>query len=58
VTTWLSNSNLSDQAGRPRVSNNTVVAAALAVLVAIGLYLVVSPSHSIAQDAAASMAGP
>jgi hypothetical protein len=58
VTTWLSNSNLSDQAQRTRGDNSTVIVAALTVLMAITLYLVVSPGQPISQDAAASLAGP
>jgi hypothetical protein len=58
MTTWLSTSNPSDHATRARGSDGVVLCAALAVLIAIVLYLVVSPSHPIAQDAAATLAGP
>jgi hypothetical protein len=47
MTTWLSNSNLSHQTNRAHGSNSVVLYAALAVLVAIALYLVVTPGHLI-----------
>jgi hypothetical protein len=58
MTTWLSNSNLSYQTNRARGSNSVVLYAALAVLVAIALYLVVTPGHLIPQDAAATLVDP
>ena len=58
MTTWLSNSNLSPQTNRARGSNSVVLYAALAVLVAIALYLVVTPGHLIPQDSAAYLVGP
>jgi hypothetical protein len=58
MTAWLSNSNLSGQGRRARGINSPVLYAALAVLAAIALYLIMSAGHPIAQDAAASLAGP
>jgi hypothetical protein len=58
TTTWLSKSSLPDRATRAREGNSAVIVAALAVLAAIALYLVVSPSQPIAQDAPAGFAGP
>jgi hypothetical protein len=57
MTAWLSNSNLSGQWGHAR-GISPVLFAALAVLVAIALYLIMSAGHPIAQDAAGSLAGP
>jgi hypothetical protein len=58
MTAWLSNSNLSGQGRHARGINSPVLFAALAVLVAIALYLIMSAGHPIAQDAAGSLAGP
>jgi hypothetical protein len=58
MTTWLSNSNLSRQTNRARGSNSVVLYAALPVLVAIALYLIVTPGRLIPQDAAATLAEP
>jgi hypothetical protein len=58
MTTWLSNSNLSHQTNRARGGNSVVLYAALAVLVAIALYLVVTPGHLIPQDTAAYLIDP
>jgi hypothetical protein len=58
MTVWLSNSKLSRQTNRARGSNSVVLYAALAVLVAIALYLIVTPGHLIPQDAAATLVDP
>jgi hypothetical protein len=57
MTTWFSNSNLSSQTNRARGSNSVVLYAALAVLIAIALYLIVTPGHLIPQDATATLVG-
>jgi hypothetical protein len=58
MTTWLSNSNLSDRARRGGDGDRAVLYAALAVLGAIALYLLVNLGHSIPPDAAATFIGP
>jgi hypothetical protein len=58
MKTWRSTSNASDRANGARGDNRAVLYAALAVLVAIALYLVVTPGHLIPQDAAATLVGP
>ena len=58
MTTWLSNSNLSHQTNKAHSGNSLVLYAALAVLVAIALYLLVTPGHLIPQDSAAYLVGP
>jgi hypothetical protein len=58
MTTWLSNSNLSDRARRGGAGDRVVLYAALAVLGAIALYLLVTLGHSIPPDAAATFMGP
>jgi hypothetical protein len=58
MTIWLSTSNASDRANGALDGNRAVLCAALAVLVAIALYLVVSPEHVMSANDAASLAGP
>jgi hypothetical protein len=58
VTTWFSTLNTSDPAKSAFRGNIAVFVGALAVLVAIALYLAVSAGHPIAQDAADAFIGP
>jgi hypothetical protein len=58
MTAGLSKSKLLDRPSRARGGNSSILYAALAVLVAVALYWFMSAGHPIAQDAAASFAGP
>jgi hypothetical protein len=58
MTAWLSNSKVFDRASRGRGGDGAVLYAALAMLLAIALFLFMSADHPIVQDAAASFAGP
>jgi hypothetical protein len=58
MTSWLSNSDLSDHAWQVRWGNIAVLYAAVAMVAAIALLLVVSQGRPIHPDAAAYFIGP